>query len=161
MSGWTPIVVWIGLVGPGAGGEEGYKAVRPVIYQREQKEVPDIWVLEFTFRNPRLIMVNIPGKGRKMIWYMTYKVVNKTGQPRTFIPNFELVASGPDRETKVYKDVILPQADAQVTLREDPTQMLQNSVLMSKPIPPTPSNGAPIVRYGVVFWEDEIGRAHV
>lgn len=142
----TPVVFMVLL----AGGEEGFKDVKPVIYQKENKEVPDIWVLDFTFRDPRYIMVDVPGKGRKLIWYMTYKVVNRTGAPRTFLPSFELVTD----QGKVYRDVIMPRAEKQVMLREDPTQPLMNSVSMARPIPPTPKEGAPIVRRGVVFWED-------
>jgi hypothetical protein len=146
----TPIAMWVGLLGIGA-GEEGYKNVKPVIYQKEVKEVPDIWALEFVFRNPRYILVDIPGKGRKLVWYMTYKVINRTGAPRVFMPSFELVTD----KGQVYQDSILPRAELAVKMREDPTQPLFNPIQMaSKPIDPTPKESAPIVRRGVVFWED-------
>lgn len=130
--------------------DENFKSINPVIFQRESKEVPDIWALDFIFRDPRYIMVDVPGKGRKLIWYMTYKVVNRTGQPRVFLPSFELVTNN----GKVYPDIIMPRAEKAVAMREDPTQPLLNSVDMTKPIPPTPKDSAPVVRRGVVFWED-------
>lgn len=141
-------VSWLALLL--ATGEGNFQAVRPITYQWESKGVPDIWVLNFEFRTPRYIMVDIPGKGRKLVWYMTYKVVNRTGAPRTFLPSFELVTA----KGQTYKDVILPRAEKAVMLQEDPTQPLLNSVTVAKPIPPTPEKGAPIVRKGVVFWED-------
>lgn len=136
----------------GAGrGEFNYKTVQQVVFDREKKAVPDIYVLEFTFRNPRYIMADIPGKGRKLVWYMKYKIVNRTDKPRLFIPTFTLVTD----KGKVYKDTILPRAERAVMNQEDPTQPLLNSVMMSeKPIPPTPAESNAITRTGVVFWED-------
>lgn len=132
-------------------GPFGYFDVKPQVYDRERKAVPDIWVLDFTFRQPRYIMANDPVNGRKLYWYMTYKLVNRTGEPRTFIPSFVLKTD----KGKIHKDVILPKAEESVRLRENPTQPLYNSVTISKsPVPPTKAEGTPIERYGVVFWED-------
>jgi hypothetical protein len=133
-----------------AGAEEGYKLVTPQVLVGEQKSVGDIWVLHFKFRGPRYIMATVPGKGRKLIWYMTYEVVNRTGKPRLFIPQFTLVTD----TGKAYQDVILPQAEKAVSMREDPTEPLMNSVTISEPIPPTPAESLPITRRGVVFFED-------
>lgn len=151
MSGmFASVALWIGLAGVGA-GEHGYQAVKPQIFDSEKKVVPDIWVLEFIFRNPRYIMVDIPGKGRKLVWYMTYKVVNRSDKPRQFIPQFTLVTEKGD----TYPDAILPRAEKAVLAREDPTATLYNSVtISSQPIPPTPEESLPQARYGVVFWED-------
>lgn len=132
--------------------EFNFKSVQPQVFDRERNRVPDIWVLDFTYRKPRYIMVDIPGKGRKLIWYMTYRVMNRTGEERPFIPEFTLV----DDEGNSYRDKVLPSAQRAVIAREDPTRSkgLLNSVTISKPIPATPEEGEPIVRYGVAFWED-------
>ena len=49
-----------------------------------------IWVLDFKFKDPRLIKTNIPGRGQKVCWYTSIQVINNyTAEPRTFIPDFE------------------------------------------------------------------------
>ncbi|QDU62479.1 hypothetical protein Pan216_33460 [Planctomycetes bacterium Pan216] len=140
-------------------GDFGFQKVPPQVFDSEKKKVPDIWVLEFTFRNPRYIMVDVPGKGRKLVWYMTYKIVNREKKPIQLIPQFELVTN----DGKSFHDVIMPVAEELVVKREFPTLRLQedngrnkihNSVTISAaPIPPTPAESAPLVRRGVVFWE--------
>ncbi|MFO0945504.1 MAG: hypothetical protein U1D30_06110 [Planctomycetota bacterium] len=131
------------------GGEYNFKEVKPVVFDKEKKNVPDIWVLDFTFRNPRFIMVDVPGKGRQLVWYMTYKIVNRTGEERRFIPRFTLVTE----KGKVHDDVILPQAEKAVMLREDPTRKLFNSVTISKELPASKPEADPEVRSGVAFFE--------
>src|SRR5690349_15467535 len=51
----------------------------------------DVWTLDFRFKDPRLIKVNVPGRGNRIFWYLWYQVINRTGEPRTFYPDFELV----------------------------------------------------------------------
>src|SRR6266446_874810 len=36
-----------------------------------------IWVLELKFYDPRLITVDIPGRGRKLCWYMKYQEIGR------------------------------------------------------------------------------------
>ena len=51
---------------------------------------PDIvspsWSLEFTFENPAPIVVRDARGQLTWYWYMTYQVVNRTGEDRMFIP---------------------------------------------------------------------------
>ena len=51
------------------------------------RDKPGIWVLDFAFKPLRIQTVDIPGKGRRQVHYLYYKVVNRTGKPRTFIPS--------------------------------------------------------------------------
>lgn len=134
---------------------QNYKTVKPFTFDEETKRVPDIWVLDFQFRDPRYITVDIPGKGRQTVWYMTYKIVNRTGEPRSFVPQFTIVVETGKSPGKVVQDVILPSAERAVRMKEDPTVDLFDSVtIATKPIPPTPAKEAlPIERNGVVFWE--------
>lgn len=144
----APILIALGI----SGADLNFNPVKKIVFDREKQTVPDIWVLDFTFRKPRYIVANIPGKGRRHIWYMTYKVINKTGAPRRFIPKFTLVTSKGD----TFADVVLPRAEKAVQAREDPTgrYKLYNSVTMAtQEIPPTPDEGAPIEYRGVAFWE--------
>ncbi len=50
-----------------------------------------IWVLDFAFKPLRIKTVEIPGKGRIQVHYLYYKVVNHTGKPRMFVPQFIMV----------------------------------------------------------------------
>jgi hypothetical protein len=165
----APILIAAGLTLGQA--DFGFTSVKPQVFDAEKKAVSDLWVLGFEFRKPRFIMANIPGEGRKLVWYMVYKIVNRTDEPRNFIPRFRLITNpgaqagakivGDDPpytkglESKTFDDVILPQALEHVRLREDPThRTFYDSVTITKPIPPTPKDGAPIERWGVVFWKD-------
>ena len=150
--------------------EFGYNQVKAVANEAEKKVVSDLWVLDFNFRQPRYILTNIPGEGRKLVWYMVYKVTNKTGAPQTFMPHFELVTnpgSPPAGQvvdakqnpsglvSRSFKDELLQKAELQVQEREGRERTFYNSVTIgNKPLEPTPKEGAPIERYGVVFWKD-------
>jgi hypothetical protein len=94
-----------------------------------------IWVLDFHFKDPRVMTVDIPGRGRKLVWYMWYQVSNATGEPRTFIPRFVWVCH--DEDT-VHNDQVLPKAQLALSRLEDPDNLLdiKNSVTMAAtPIP--------------------------
>jgi hypothetical protein len=120
-----------------------------------QKPDSKIWVLDFKFYDPRLITVDIPGRGRKICWYLRYQVINNTGEPRTFIPDFYIVT--PDKPGAVYHDQVVPKVQEAVRQVEDPTGYLdiKNSVtIASKPIPPSKPNAAPIAVTGLAIWDD-------
>jgi len=113
-----------------------------------------IWVLNFSFKEPRLITVDIPGRGRRLCWYLKYEVVNKTGEPHTFIPDFELVTID---KPGVYHDQVLPKVQEAIRQVEDPTGYLdlKNSVtIASKPIPPSKPDAVPKAVHGVAIWDD-------
>src|SRR5579871_4198444 len=46
------------------------RSVEPRIH-REDKA--DIWTLHFRFKDPRIITADVPGRGKKVIWYMWYQ----------------------------------------------------------------------------------------
>jgi hypothetical protein len=119
------------------------------------------WVLDFKFKDPRLIKVNVPGRGQQVCWYLWYQVINYpppegrgSKNPVTFIPDFELVTHDTNM---VYKDQIMPTVQAAIARIEDPTgyYKLKNSVTMSlEPIPPTLPKSAPRAVTGVAIWTD-------
>jgi len=113
-----------------------------------------LWVLDFKFKDPRLIKVNIPGRGQRVCWYLWYQVINYTGQPRTFIPDFELYT----HDGKLtYPDQVLPAAQAAIQKVEDPTgfSKIKNSVtIASEPIPVSQPRAAPRPVTGVAIWID-------
>jgi hypothetical protein len=113
-----------------------------------------VWVLDFKFKDPRLIKVEVPGRGQKVCWYLWYQVINNTPEPHTLIPDFELVTY--DRNT-IHHDQILPKVQDAIRQLEDPTDYLKikNSVTISaEPIPPSRKNADPRAVTGVAIWDD-------
>jgi hypothetical protein len=113
-----------------------------------------LWVLDFKFKDPRLIKVNIPGRGTQVCWYLWYQVINYTGAPRTFIPDFELVTHDTNM---TYQDRILPAVQDAIQKIEDPTgyYKIKNSVTISaEPIPVSLPKAAPRPVTGVAIWAD-------
>jgi len=119
----------------------------------------DVWTLDFRFKDPRIITADVPGRGKKIIWYMWYQVVNKTGDPRVFIPDFELVTT--DKNT-LHADEVLPSVEEVIKRIEDPTGRLniKNSVTISKEtIPITKENATDRAITGVAIWPDVYDKA--
>ena len=113
-----------------------------------------VWVLDFKFKDPRLIKVDVPGRGQKVCWYLWYQVVNNTSQPRTLIPDFELVTH--DRHT-IHHDQVLPKVQDAIRQLEDPTDYLKikNSVtIAADPIPVSRKEAEPRAVTGVAIWDD-------
>jgi hypothetical protein len=113
-----------------------------------------LWALDFTFKDPRTIPVNIPGKGTRVVTYLRYQVINYTSEPRTFIPDFELVTHD---KGMVYTDQILPSALEAIRKLEDPTghYKIKSSVTISaEPIPVSVKKADPRVVTGVATWID-------
>ncbi len=108
--------------------------------------------LLFRFKNPHLIAVDVPGQGRKKIWYCWYTVVNDAAEPYTFIPEFELTAGN-----KTHADKVIPKAQEMIRLFEDPAERidLKNSVtIAARPIPPSRDGANKNGVVGLAIWED-------
>ena len=128
------------------------------VLDKEGNPVPKpdgkVWVLDFKFKDPRLIKVDVPGRGQKVCWYLWYQVINKTKEPHTFIPDFELVTH--DKHT-VHHDQVLPKVQEAIRQVEDPTGYLniKNSVtIAAEPIPPSRPDATPKAVTGVAIWDD-------
>lgn len=151
----------VGLLGAGLVRAQTSPTERDVkpeanIQDKDDIHSPDskIWVLDFRFKDPRLITVNVPGRGRKICWYLWYQVINKTKEPHYFVPDFELVTL--DKNT-VHHDQILPAVQEEIVRLEDPTNYLsiKNSVTIYKaPVPPSRPDAAPRPVTGVAIWDD-------
>jgi hypothetical protein len=125
---------------------------------------PNVWVLDFRFKAPRLIKVDIPGRGTRICWYLWYQVINKppplgsgSKEAVTFIPDFELVTRDDDNP-RVYSDEVLPKVQDAVNKIENPSGadylMAKNSVtIASTPIPPSKPDAYPIAVTGVAIWD--------
>jgi hypothetical protein len=115
----------------------------------------DVWTLDFRFKDPRLIKVNVPGRGNRICWYLWYQVVNRTKEPRYFYPEFQLVTLD---HPGVYVDEPLTTVEDEIRKREDTTgyQEIKNSVTISiNPIPVSlpPDKAFPKAITGVAIWD--------
>jgi hypothetical protein len=154
---WLSLVTLIVLVGTTAaqvpGG--GYNEI-PAPPKVNVQDKEDIWVLDFKFKSPRIIQVDVPGRGRRPVLYLWYQVWNNTGQPRPFIADFELVARTSEK-TMVFPDQVMPAVQERIARAEDPTGYLniRNSVTIGlQPIPVTKPDSNPAVVTGVAIWPD-------
>ncbi len=114
------------------------------------KDRDGIWVLEFAFKPVRMIEVEVPGKGRRKVHYLYYKVVNRTGKPRMFVPQFTLVTDTGMR----YEDSVLPVAVKKIQAKEDPSKNLLGAVNVMGMIPPSEREGIDDAVFGVAIWDD-------
>jgi hypothetical protein len=125
---------------------------REVKRQSNVQDKDDIWVLDFRFKDPRLITVDVPGRGKKVILYLWYQVVNRNPDPLTLIPDFELVTQD---KPGVHHDLVLPKVQEAIRRVEDPTgyQDIKNSVtITTTPIPVSKTEAAPRPVTGVATW---------
>jgi hypothetical protein len=125
---------------------------------------PNVWSLDFRFKAPRLIKVDIPGRGTRICWYLWYQVINNppplgrgSEKAVTFIPDFELVTQDDDNP-RVYHDEILPKVQEAINRIENPSRAdyleAKNSVTIAeKPIPPSKPDAYPIAVTGVAIWD--------
>jgi len=108
-----------------------------------------IWVLDFAFRPLRIVTID-DAKGRRNVHYLYYQVVNRTGQPRFFVPQFTLITDTGKR----YEDTVLPQAVKVIGNREDPLiTNLYGAVNITGMIPPSNKQGVEDAVFGVAIWE--------
>jgi hypothetical protein len=113
----------------------------------------EIWALDLQFKDPRFLLVNVPGRGKQLICYLPYQLVNRTGEPRLAILDFQLeVAGGPTIADTVFGG----EAFAHIAAVEDPAGKLdlKNSVTLSaSPIPVAKGGDGGKVVSGLAIWE--------
>ncbi len=114
-----------------------------------------IWVLDFAFKPIRLRTIDT-AKGRQTIHYLYYRVVNHTGKPRMFVPQFSLVTDTGQR----LEDAVLPQALPIIQAREDASIPLLGAVDIMGMIPSSGAKaGIDDAVFGVAVWEGVDPRA--
>lgn len=113
------------------------------------KDREGIWVLDFAYKPLRIQTVEIPGKGRRAVHYLYYKVVNRTGTPRPFLPQFIMV----NERGQKFEDDVIPEAIPIIKNREDPTIALRGAVDVMGTIPPSVKQGVDDAVFGVAVWE--------
>lgn len=128
-----------------------YRSVDPIDLPLDQ---PGVWTLNFAYTPVRIITVDTPDKGRRTVWYMVYKVYNKSDTPQTFFPEMELVTKDAPAN---YLDEPQPYIVKKIREIEDPTGelKLQTCISISKDrIPVTKPDSIPRAVYGVAVWPE-------
>lgn len=108
-----------------------------------------IWVLDFAFKPLRIKTVEIPGKGRRQVHYLYYRVVNRTGKPRVFVPQFIMV----NEDGKRFEDSVIPEAIPLVQAREDATIPILGAVNIMGVVPPSTKPDVDDAVFGVAVWD--------
>jgi hypothetical protein len=107
-----------------------------------------IWVLDFAFKPVRIITTDVDGK-RRQVHYLYYEVINRTGKPRMFVPQFSLVTDTGKR----VEDTVLPRVVEQIQNREDPSIPVVGAVNVMGIVPPSTKEGIDDAVFGVAVWE--------
>ncbi len=113
------------------------------------KDREGIWVLDIAFKPLRIQTVEIPGKGRRAVHYLYYKIVNRTGSPRTFAPQFIMV----NEQGQRFEDAVVREAIPVIQGREDPTIAVRGAVNIMGVIPPSTKQGVDDAVFGVAVWD--------
>ena len=120
--------------------------VRGEIFREDPEKV---WILSFMYNKPRMTVVKELGKPTKLYWYLTYIVVNDTGKPRLFVPEFTLVTD----TDKVYKDVVVPAAEQKARVLSDATLKYLNSVTIAGEVQPAKRDGRDYAKRGIAIFD--------
>jgi hypothetical protein len=129
-------------------GSAGYN-VQMVDASLLPRDKEGIWVLDFAFKSVRMRTLDLPGKGRRPIHYLYYRVVNHTGEPRMFVPQFSLVTDTGQR----LEDAVIPQAVPIIQAREDASIPLLGAVNIIGIVPPSTKEGIDDAVFGVAVWD--------
>jgi hypothetical protein len=123
-----------------------YQMINTALLPRDKE---GIWVLDIAFKPLRIRDVEIPGKGRRSVHYLYYKVVNRTGKPRMFVPQFTMV----NEEGKRFEDQVIPEVIPLIQAREDPTIPVLGAVNVMGIIPPSTKEGVDDAVFGAPVWD--------
>src|SRR5262249_5634352 len=121
----------------------------------KDKDKAGVWGMDFRFKDPRILKLKIPARGERIIWYMWFQVINRSGKPQEIAPYFELVTLD---NPGVYRDEILITAEDEIRKLEDKSGYLDinNTGTISKNAIPTskPADEAfPRRITGVAIWD--------
>jgi hypothetical protein len=128
---------------------------RDVKSEPSKLDKPGVWAMDFRFKDPRILKLKLPARGERMVWYLWFQVINRSGKPQEISPYFELVTLD---NPGVYRDEILLTAEEAIKKLEDKSGYLdiKNTVTISKfAIPPSkPVDEAfPRPVTGVAIWD--------
>jgi RNA polymerase sigma factor (sigma-70 family) len=157
-------MLWTGAAArePGAAAQEDGPAKGPAehpdkdagLQAREPGERQEVWTLDFHFKDPRLLTVELPPLHQQVVvWYLQYNVANDTREAHTFVPEFELVTAD---KNSAHRDHVLPKVEEAIRKAEDPTGLLKihsSASIAAEPIPPARPGAKPEAVHGVAVWD--------
>lgn len=130
---------------------DDYREVEPAPAPGDK---PGIWTLHFRYKAPRIVTVDVPGKGKVQVWYMPFQIYNRTENPQLIVPVFELVTK--DLESS-HKDEPQPAIFKAIDVLEDPTGILKHKTTIGitrEKIPVTKADSFPRLVSGIAVWTD-------
>ena len=101
----------------------GVLLVAVVVPAVRGKDKENSWTLEAKFGTPKIVKMNVPGRGERTLLYVEYEITNTTDEPRRVIPFLSLVS---DKDEKEIPDEVIPSVQEKVRAG------LENSVTASK-----------------------------
>jgi hypothetical protein len=113
----------------------------------------EITTLHFDFKDPRMVELEVPGRGKRVVWYMMYWVSNYSKEPFYFYPEFLLLTN----LKTLHHDEVIPEVFEQIRKIEDPSDRFRfhSSVTISKkPIPVSTPDALPRRVAGIALWTD-------
>jgi hypothetical protein len=133
--------------------------VRQVQPAAHVQDKPGIHTMYFNFKDPRTITVDVPGRGKKVVWYMWYQVYNKPPEgaplePYTFQPDFELVPLSGEGKKMVFHDEVMPVVQEAIRQQEGDRAVFNSVTIAEKPIQATGPDSAPRTVTGIAIWPD-------
>lgn len=154
LAGLLLAMLALGLVLSTASSQTNFNE-REIKTQKSALDKADVWAMDFRFKDPRMIVVNYPGRGTRVFWYLWYQVINRDGKPHKISPTFELVTLD---NPAVYRDEVLGIPLDAIRKVEDPTgyQKIKNSVTISEadiPASLAPEEAFPFAITGVALWD--------
>ena len=160
-------VVVLASAGPASAQlpESPFRNVDPISLSLDSLNRGGVWTLNFAYMTPRIITLDVPGKGKQTVWYMPFYVYNKTGQPRTIFPEFELVTKDPDGVLMSSLDEPHPSVVDAIKEIEDPHKKLDylTTISISKlKIPVAKPDTYPQSQaiHGIAVWLDVPAKAN-
>lgn len=111
------------------------------------KDRAGIWILDFAFKSLRIKQIENPT--RQQVHYLYYKVVNHTGEPRIFAPQFVMVNEAGVR----YEEAVIPRIVPLIRAREDDSVPLLGAVGVMGKIPPSTKKNVDDAVFGVAVWD--------
>jgi hypothetical protein len=123
-----------------------YQFINTALLPRDKE---GIWVLDFAFKPLRIRDVELRDKGRRPVYYLYYRVINRTGKPRMYVPQFTMV----NEEGKRFEDQVIPEVIPVIQAREDPTVPILGAVSIMGVIPPSTKEGVDDAVFGAAVWE--------
>lgn len=123
-----------------------YQFINTALLPRDKE---GIWVLDFAFKSLRIRDVVLPDKGRRPVYYLYYRVVNRTAKPRMFVPQFTMV----NEEGRRFEEQVIPEVMPVIQAREDPTVPVLGAVNIIGIIPPSTKQGVDDAVFGAATWE--------